>query len=70
MHIKNFKIANTDGEIFLHIRSICFIINLNIKDKLSEYLKMLSEKCFPKESILFTAVSKIAFTELFLSLNS
>ena len=39
------------------------MINLIIKDKLSEHLKMLFEKCFPKESELFTAVSKTAFTE-------
>ena len=41
------------------------MINLNIKDKLSEHLKMLFEKCFPKESKLFTGVSKTAFTEIF-----
>lgn len=41
------------------------MINLSIKDKLPEYLKMLFEKCFPKESELFTGVSKTAFTEIF-----
>lgn len=62
------KISNQQiqiGEIFLHIRCICFMINLIIKDKLSEHLKMLFEKCFPKESELFTVVSKTAFTENF-----
>lgn len=61
------KISNQQiqiGEIFLHIRCICFMINLIIKGKLSEHLKMLFEKCFPKESELFTAVSKTAFKKL------
>lgn len=39
------------GEIFLHIRCLCFIININIKGKLPEYFTMLFEKCFPRGSI-------------------
>lgn len=63
---KNFKQANTDWRgIFLHIRCICFMINLTIKDKLPEYLNVVL-KYFPKESELFTGVSKTAFTEIFI----
>lgn len=66
MRIKDSKKQIEIGEIFLHIRCLCFIININIKGKLSEYFTMLFEKCFPRGSILFTVVLKTAFTKMFL----